>query len=56
MLVPYHQLLVPQSIYAYPSDNAIHDTNRFESYSFFKLNAAIVVVSALLLGTALLLG
>ena len=56
MLVPYHQLLAPQSSFSYPSDNVIHDTNRFESYGFFKLNTAIVLVIALLLGTALLLG
>lgn len=56
MLVPYHQLLAPQSMSSYPSDNAIHESNRFESYSFFKLNATIVLVCAVLLGAALLLG
>jgi hypothetical protein len=56
MLVPYHQLLVPQSMSSYSSDNVIHESNRFESYSFFTLNASIVFVCALLLGAALLLG
>lgn len=56
MLVPYHQLLVPQSMSASASDNAIHESNRFESYGFFTLNASIVFVCALFLGAALLLG
>lgn len=56
MLVPYHQLLAPQALSSYAADNAIHESNRFESYGFFKLNASIVLVCTLLLGAALVLG
>jgi hypothetical protein len=56
MLVPYHQLLVPQSNSSYPSDSVIHGSDRFENYGFFKLNDTIVLACASLLGVALLLG
>lgn len=56
MLVPYHQLLVPQSNASYSSDDLIRGSDRFENYGFFKLNDTIVLACALLLGAALLLG
>ena len=54
MLVPYHQFLVSQNIVSRVSDNVIVESRGFENYNFFKINSAMIIVFAAVIGAAFL--